>query len=40
MLNIMLAGIVLLRVGKSPAMIQESLEAMVREVSDEVGNAD
>jgi len=40
MLNIMLAGIVLLRVGKSPTMIQESLEAMVREVSDEVGNAD
>ncbi len=40
MLNIMLAGIVLLRVGKSPAMIQDSLDAMLREVRDEVGNAE
>lgn len=40
MLNVMLAGIVLLRVGKSPTMIQDSLDAMLREVRDEVGNAD
>lgn len=40
MLNIMLAGIVLLRVGKSPTMIRDALGAMLHEVNDEVGDVD
>lgn len=39
MLNVMLAGIVLIRVGKSPAYIQDALAAMVQDVHDEVGHA-
>jgi len=36
-LNILLEGVVLLRVGRTPTMIQDALEALVEEGKDEIG---